>query len=198
MNKWTKILDSISPYKVEFNKSYKCINKSATITEKTVRLHINLLIQNYSNIRILLNVHFSKLTTKNKKEASEIFHGFRDKLLKVSSKHGIELDIPLSIHEEFTYKQQLNLTDDNTISSNTQTYKQKFTMVVTPIEFMNSAAKILPEFDGNPNNLKGFLDAISLIETIKKTHEAIVVTLVITKLKGPARDLIVGKLLCSR
>lgn len=55
---------------------------------------------------------------------------------------------------------------------------------------MSGAAKLLPDFDGKPENLQSFLDAISLVDLIKGDHEGVAVNLVKTKLKGVARTLI--------
>lgn len=63
-------------------------------------------------------------------------------------------------------------------------------MAQTVTQFLGLASKLLPEFDGKPENLASFLDAIGLVDSIKETHEAVAVSLVKTKLKGTARNLI--------
>lgn len=57
-------------------------------------------------------------------------------------------------------------------------------------EFLGLAARLIPEFDGKPENLQSFIDALRLVDSVKETHEAVAVNVVKTKLKGTARNLI--------
>jgi len=74
-----------------------------------------------------------------------------------------------------------NLNSDTTISE---------MPAMTPAEFINTAAKLIPDFDGKFENLQRFLDALTLLDSIKGDHESIAITLIKTKLIGTARNLI--------
>jgi len=63
-------------------------------------------------------------------------------------------------------------------------------MAITPIEFLKLASSLIPEFDGKAENLKSFLDSLTLVNSLKESHEALEVNLIKTKLKGHARNLI--------
>ena len=63
-------------------------------------------------------------------------------------------------------------------------------MTQTVEQFLSIASKFLTDFDGNATNLQSFLDGLQTIELLKGEHEAIAVSLIKTKLKDSARQLI--------
>lgn len=63
-------------------------------------------------------------------------------------------------------------------------------MTQTVTEFLKTAASLIPDFDGRVENLASFIDALELVNSIKESHEAVAVSLVKTRLKGLARNLI--------
>jgi len=63
-------------------------------------------------------------------------------------------------------------------------------MAQTLIEFIRLATSLIPEFDGKPENLQSFLDALGLLDSLKSTHETTAIRLIKTKLKGHVRNLI--------
>ena len=64
----------------------------------------------------------------------------------------------------------------------------KSNMPQTATEFLNTAAKLIPEYDGKTDNLQSFIDSLCLVDSIKETHEAIAVNLLKTKLKSAIRN----------
>ncbi|XP_060665628.1 uncharacterized protein LOC132797895 [Drosophila nasuta] len=63
-------------------------------------------------------------------------------------------------------------------------------MAQTNIEFINTASRLIPEFNGKAENLRSFIDALEIIKEIQGAHELLAVSLIKTKLKGTARNLI--------
>ncbi|XP_043659797.1 GATOR complex protein WDR24-like [Drosophila teissieri] len=63
-------------------------------------------------------------------------------------------------------------------------------MAQTVTEFIRLATSLIPEFDGRHENLQSFLDALGLLDSLKGAHETTAVSLIKTKLKGHARNLI--------
>ena len=59
-------------------------------------------------------------------------------------------------------------------------------MPQTITEFLGLASKLLPDFDGTPENVQSFLDALSLADSIKDTHNEVAINLVKIKHKGSA------------
>jgi len=63
-------------------------------------------------------------------------------------------------------------------------------MAQTNIDFINTASLLIPVFDGKAENLTSFIDALEIIESIKGEHEQLAVSIIKTKLKGVAGNLI--------
>lgn len=63
-------------------------------------------------------------------------------------------------------------------------------MAMSQVEFLKLASSLIPEFSGKSENLQSFIDALSLVDSLKGTHEATAVNLIKTKLKGHVRNLI--------
>lgn len=76
------------------------------------------------------------------------------------------------------------------IGDNTVNTVNTVNMAQTVVQFLGTASKIIPEFDGKPENLQSFLDALTLLDALKETHEATAVIFIKTRLKGTARNLI--------
>jgi len=62
-------------------------------------------------------------------------------------------------------------------------------MVQSNIDFINTASKLIPVFDGKAENLTSFIDALEITELIKGEHEQIAVSIIKTKIRGVARNL---------
>lgn len=76
-----------------------------------------------------------------------------------------------------------------TVTEEISNLERKPTMAQTVVEFLNTASELPIEFDGKPENLRSFIDSLSLLETIKGKHESLAVSLIKTKLKGNAKNL---------
>lgn len=61
------------------------------------------------------------------------------------------------------------------------------------IDFLNFASRIVPEFDGSPENLQRFVDAVNLVNENAGTNESSAVSLIKTKLSGTARNFITNE-----
>lgn len=81
------------------------------------------------------------------------------------------------------------MTRENTENSS-ESLPPVANMTQTVTQFLGLASKLLPDFDGKPENLQSFLDALALVESIKETHEQVAINLIKTKLKGAARNLL--------
>jgi len=84
-----------------------------------------------------------------------------------------------------------NSTDSDASSSIIEnTLSNNITMAQSNIDFINTASKLIPVFDGKAENLANFIDALQIIESIKGEHEQLAVSMIKTKIKGVARNLI--------
>jgi len=49
------------------------------------------------------------------------------------------------------------------------------------IDFINTASKLIPAFDGKAENKTSFIDALQIIESIKGEHEQLAVYIIKSK-----------------
>lgn len=63
-------------------------------------------------------------------------------------------------------------------------------MSQTVVEFLHTASKLIIDFDGKSENLRSFIDSLTLIDSINGSHESTAIAIIKTKLKGTARNLI--------
>jgi len=57
-------------------------------------------------------------------------------------------------------------------------------------EFIADATRLIPAFDGQAKHLASFIDALERVDGLKGEHESLAISIIKTKLKGYARDLI--------
>lgn len=216
-NKWESVYTTLKNHKTELLKSYKCLNKNRPISEETINRHKTVILSNFEKIKEIINNFKDRLTPEHKELARSIFHSCRDRILKISAKHNLHIQVPLSTSTEVKVDIQSSEeeqgSEDSEVSDNDQENSDEnienidltaniantdppeisVTMPQTIVEFLSTAARLIPEFDGRPENLQSFIDALNLVESIKDTHETSAVSLIKTKLKGTARNLIANE-----
>lgn len=174
---WETIITKCRKIKEEFDKSYICLNKDRPTSEETVNKHLQNLFIRLEEIRVLVNVNYERLNNHHKTAADAFLLDIKEKLITVAARKGIKIDLPASHHTkiEFPFSKEL---PHNT------------TMPQTAVEFLNTASRLIPDFDGKSENLRSFTDSLELVDSLKDTHETIAVSLIKTKLRGHARNLI--------
>lgn len=174
---WRDILQKIRLIREEYDRSYKCLNTDRPTREETIEKHIKNLLRRLEEIRVILNVNYNRLSVSYRTAAEAYFEDVKEKTLIILNRKGLDIELPATIHEALVEIKHLNSTDKDNMSQ-------------TVVEFLNTASKIIPDFDGAADNVRGFIDALELVGTIKGEHEQTAVSLVKTKLKGAARNLI--------
>lgn len=184
---WQEIVYKARLIKEDFDRSHKSLNTDRYTKEETVLRHIEVLINSLEHIRVLFNVNYSRLTISHKAAADSFYSDVREKLIAVASRKGVSVEIPQSLHENITFKPKFTQKnqDNNSIHR-----EDNINMPQTAIEFLSIASRLLPDYDGRPDNLQSFIDALYLVDSIKETHEAVAINIVKTKLKGTARNLV--------
>lgn len=185
---WQQIVLKARNLKVDFDRSYKSLNTDRYTSDETISKHVGILVNSLENIRVLLNVHYSRLTTSHKAAAEAFYSDVRGKLIAVTSRKNFKIEIPYSIHENITFKQKIVVKNQSNGDKNKTQRETKMTQTV--VEFLSTASRLIPDYDGRPDNLQSFIDALCLVDSIKESHEAVAINLVKTKLKGAARNLI--------
>ena len=201
--KWHEILIELKSNKEEFYKSYKCLHVNREPSAQTVEKHVKILVEKYNSIRTILHVNYNKFTTEHRREANEIFTYVRDLFLRICGRYNLNICVPESLGSPVDLKVCDNsviesdssdsefdeITEINEPTSNTKIEKLA-KMPLSATDFLNLATKILPDFDGRPENLQRFLDAINLVKTQATGNEEILSELIKTKLTGSTRQLI--------
>lgn len=196
---WELIEKVLNSEKESFKKAYKCINKNIYIRAETVRKHLGIIVSSLENIRDLINKHKSRFTEEHKRQSLDVYWTLRDQLVRILAKYSIDQKVPHSLEDTLQIdvniviisgdtertspivEEEQDSDTDNTVELN---------MAQTAVEFLNTASRLIPDFDGKSENLRSFLDALTLVDSLKSSHEAIAVSLIKTKLKGNARNLI--------
>ncbi|XP_017474117.1 PREDICTED: LOW QUALITY PROTEIN: uncharacterized protein LOC108364783 [Rhagoletis zephyria] len=140
---------------------------------------------------------------EHKEYVPEKYWVLRDILVKILSQHNIcqevshKIEQPIEIDlnnicmaSETTEQLKTIEEESGSEDSDSETEIKLYKMTQTVVDFINTATRLMPDFDGKPENLRSFLDALSLIETLKGDHETVAINLIKTKLKGNARNLI--------
>lgn len=99
---WKDILDRIRIIKEHFDRSYKCLNHDRPTRDETVQSHIENLLARYEQVRVILNVNYSRLTKGHQLAAEGFFLELKTKLTKIAVKKNIPLQLPESLHDPVT------------------------------------------------------------------------------------------------
>lgn len=180
---WQEIVQKLRHVKENFDRSYKCLNIDRPTTGETINRHFSNLFGCLEQIRVIINVNYERLTSVHKTAAEAFYSDVRTKLLNVAARKGINVEIPSTHDISIKIPQNFSLEEIEEIIEDEMATQ-------TVVEFVNTATRLIPDFDGRPENLRSFLDALSLVNELKGTHEAVAITLIKTKLKGNARNLI--------
>lgn len=190
---WADLYEEFKKIKLDFDKSYKCVNKTKLPSAQTQFKHITELINKHNEISVILKDIFHVLSEQHKVTVTEFFKSIKDRLEILFER----LDLPIIIPADLTTSIKADISENSFNSDSTGTsaetvneIKEQNTMTDTIAGFLTTAAKLLPDFDGTYVHLQRFIDAINLVNLIKNTHEEVAVNLIKSKLTGTARNLI--------
>lgn len=252
---WENLQSQILTIRAEFDRAYKCLNKTNLPSPATQAKHINILVRQHNAFATTLKTFIPFLTETHKFEVENIFKGIKIKLKSIFSRLEISDKVPddctslLStkiIEEESDEETEtdsetvpnnnqlptVSNTEENKVAQNPQnnnqlpivsnieenkvaqnppniaqpptetsnTNENKITQkqpnntetskMASVNEFINMASKLIPEFDGSSEKLSMFINALTLVDTLKGDNEAIAVCLIKTKVSGRAQNLI--------
>jgi len=210
---WRKVSATITEQRAEFQKSFKCLNKTAPVSNNTKLKHFRVLVNSFNTVRQIVIDNLGKCDSLQSIQLKDVIKRLKENLLYVAERHNLHILVPntLNFPAEFdesvllepdTELESIDLNDPMTSevskipgkeSDPIETKPETTTiseMAQTVTEFIKLATSLLPEFDGKPENLQSFLDSLDLLDTLKGTHEPTAISLIKTKLKGHARNLI--------
>lgn len=202
-DKWEICKQEIQRIKINFDKSYKCLNRAVIPKEDTQIKHLKILVACHNEIVHLIRPIFNEITTKNRLELINFFKAIKTKLEVIFKRLSVVASVPESFNEiiDIKFRTPVSTNSDSSSGSDTETEDLNSSIVenkstdnkkdtMTPVEFLNLATKLLPEFNGEVENLQKFLNALDLLNSIKETHEILAVQLIKTKLTQKAQKLI--------
>lgn len=133
------------------------------------------------------NVFYVKGKTENCFERLKVSYVFTDVLLEYIDGAKVLLNADRDPNDDNSEASDSD-SHDRLSNSEHEQDDNNDEMALTVVEFLNFATKVIPEFDGSPANLQGFIDALNLVNASVGAHVASAVELIKTKLKGNARN----------
>jgi len=198
--RFTELLNNIQILKEEFNKSFKCLNKTNVPSKPTQVKHLNIIIHKHNDIIDEIIPIYQLLQPEEKIHISSLIQNLRTRFSVLINRLNAPCNIPTDILDYISAQideSSLNCQELETASDSENSSKNDFlssTQInmtkMTPAEFLGLASKLLPDFDGKPENLVKFTNALDLLDSIKEEHESIAISLIKTKLSGVAQTII--------
>jgi len=186
---WVQILESLQRIKQEFDRSYKCLNKTNLPSKKTQIKHLQNLVYNHNSIVGVLKFTYATLTPAHKIEVEQFFKTIKTRLEVLFGRLQIPHEIPAKINQILDLRFAEPLSDEDGSEEETDEPPTPLpfdiirTMAPSALDsFVGNASKLVPDFDGKLENLQKFLDALDILELIKAEHETVAVAIVKSKL----------------
>lgn len=230
MSSWDTIKENLKIIKTDFDKAYKCLNKTKLPSARTQIKHLQTLISCHNSTIGIIRPIKNSLTGDNETYILQLVQSFKTKLDVLFKRLEILAIIPNDLTSiiDVKFKETEN-TGENSSDSGSDTETESTSLLKTPQKstdstiskssaspniavkttpaltfelknnnisimsasnFLSTASKLLPDFDGKFENLQRFLDAIELVKLVTGEHEAIAVTLIKSKLIGTSRTII--------
>lgn len=214
---WDEIISNLHSIKEIFEKSYKCLNVSRKRSDNTQQKHLQILVNQHNLIAQQIQEIYLDLNESNQAEIKRFSRNVKTRLAFLFTKLQVQISVPDNIFQiiETRFKSPTGETSDNASDSDTELTEESNSndkpdtqpntlpiakgslhqdnsesSTMTPADFINLATKILPDFNGEVENLQKFINALDLLNSIKETHELLAVQLIKTKLTQKAQKLI--------
>jgi len=171
--------------------------------------HTEIVVREYNNKVTLVNKYTNRFTAEHLNKCIRVIKSLNTRLINIRKRRHILINVPESLSQLVDFDtDQFKGLDESIQSSDAESdsdietlegsdrieYKPETItiseMAQTLTEFIKLATSLIPEFDGRHENLQSFIDALGLLDTLKGTHETTAISLIKTKLKGHARNLI--------
>lgn len=153
MEQWELVCRIITTEKDNIVKAYKNVSRSRYIRQETVRKHTETIVNSLENIREVISKNLTKFTTEHREQLLDEYWSLRDLLVKTLDRHNLTCEITHDIGRPI----QLNL---DTLFAQRETEKlvpileeenpeiEIEIMPQTVVEFLNTASKLIPDYDG--------------------------------------------------
>lgn len=181
---WNDIQDEFEAIKSEFDRVYKCLNKKQKLSEDTENKHKFNIIDQYNTLIIIYNNNYKLLRAEHILFLENELFVLRDRLLNLFTKLKFNISIPYSI------KELINVDKQSPFFEEILNFDIDIVDMATKKDFIKDNGKLIPEFNGDIDDLQRFIDALTLVKEDVGNHEVTAVQLIKTKLSGKARTCI--------
>lgn len=185
-NNWEQLQSKLLFIKQEIYSQAKRAIKKEIPKSESVRQDIrDNLVSYFNKFTQTVALSWFSLNETQKHEIRILFMKIRDKVLTAFLALKVNYMIPSSCVAKI---------DPNILIDLGEHSDELVEMPLTAVEFFNLASKIVPnEFDGAPDKLLSFIDALSLLSLNSEGHVNNAIAYVKTRLIGKARDLITNE-----
>lgn len=184
MATWVVIEAELLGHVTEFNRLYKCLNKSKLPKGNIVQEHVENLITSYNGVVATFSQHSNRLTEGHVEVFINHFNSIRDKLVILFNRLRINILVPLQITEYIDSKTQDPNFDDSIVQADDDDMPQD------PESFTRLCGSILNvKYLGDPLGLNSFINTVEFLEILCKPENAEVLRrFIVQKLDGKALD----------
>lgn len=179
----THVTQELANSEIEFSRLYKCLNKTLLPKKATVEEHLRNIITEYNKIKSIYIKFYNLLDHHNQI--------YLENLLAKSQKHLRKIFKRLNSNIQIAPIELSN--PDDTVNSSVNLSVINNDMALTEIDFCNFATKTIPEFNGKPEELQRFIDALNLVKKNVTTFLGSAIEVIKTKLIGTARNYITNE-----
>ena len=180
---WEEIYTELNVHIEEFERLYKCLNKKNLPKPETTKRNIDLLITQFNALKTKILLHYDTLDTDKKQFALRLVIPLRDKLIKIFTRHRINIKIPT------TFENLVNPDIVDTLESDVEDDNEEV-MAQTPTDLLRVFAQnINKNYSGEFSSLSAFINSIELLEKITPTeHNDLLKQFILTKLDDKAAE----------
>lgn len=180
----------INEHITEFQRLYKCLKKKVQPKEDTKQKNLTELIFHYNKVCELINTYYTLANKDNKIILNKTFSKLRDKVVILFSFFQLNIHIP----PQFSHPLDPNILNSNSPSDIDSDDDPVFEMAENArTNFIATYSKLIPEFDGIPENLTRFIDALELVNDNVGDYMDTAIRIIKTKLIGSARSYITNE-----
>ena len=185
------LINDLKPFLNEFEGSFNELNKTELPSTEKIQMHLKVIEMQYEFLVTFIKTISFTLSSEDRNEANIILITQKTKLDIITGR------LKIQNASSFTKAQKTPDTTEN-LSQNETNFKSMPLNEKTcniqpcdenvhetkPFDFLNAAAEILSDFNGEFKYLSKFLDSIDLINLIKGPYEDLAVSLVKSKITG--------------
>lgn len=177
-----QIIKELIEHETEFNRIYKCLNKTKQNKKQTIESQVEAIIKEYNYIKSTYISFNNLFSHEYQSYILQLLTKSHDRLTKIFKQYKLHVQIP-----------KVHMPNPEVLIPIIEETEKNFDeemATFTVIDFINFATKLIPEYDGSPSDKQRFIDAVNLVDKNVGAHMSSAVEVAKSKLKGTARNFI--------